>query len=64
MQRGWHLVGSAVRPEHRMIGHTAFLLTARRLAPGVVAPKPQRRTTATGTDHGPKPVAVEMAPPE
>ncbi len=51
MQRGWHLVGAAVRPEHRMIGHTAFLLTARRLAPGVVAPKPQRRTTATGTDH-------------
>ena len=45
MQRGWHLVGAAVRPEHRMIGHTAFLLTARRLAPGVVAPKPQRRTT-------------------
>jgi tRNA (adenine57-N1/adenine58-N1)-methyltransferase len=51
MQRGWHLVGAAVRPEHRMIGHTAFLLTARRLAPGVVAPKPQRRSTATGTDH-------------
>ncbi len=51
MQRAWHLVGAAVRPEHRMIGHTAFLLTARRLAPGVVAPKPQRRPTATGTDH-------------
>jgi hypothetical protein len=51
MQRGWHLVGAAVRPEHRMIGHTAFLLTARRLAPGVVAPKPQRRATSTGTDH-------------
>jgi tRNA (adenine57-N1/adenine58-N1)-methyltransferase catalytic subunit len=48
MQRGWHVVGLAVRPEHRMIGHTAFLVTARRLAPGVVAPMRQRRPTATG----------------
>ena len=41
--RGWHVVGLAVRPEHRMIGHTAFLVSARRLAPGVVAPARQRR---------------------
>ena len=41
--RGWHVVGLAVRPEHRMIGHTAFLVTARRLAPGVIAPVRQRR---------------------
>jgi tRNA (adenine57-N1/adenine58-N1)-methyltransferase len=41
--RPWHVVGLAVRPEHRMVGHTAFLLTARRLADGVVPPKPQRR---------------------
>jgi tRNA (adenine57-N1/adenine58-N1)-methyltransferase catalytic subunit len=43
LMRPWHVVGLAVRPEHRMQGHTAFLLTARRLADGVVAPKPQRR---------------------
>jgi tRNA (adenine57-N1/adenine58-N1)-methyltransferase len=48
LHRPWHLVGLAVRPEHRMIGHTAFLLTARRLAPGVTAPRPQRRPTTTG----------------
>lgn len=48
LHRPWHLVGLAVRPEHRMIGHTAFLLTARRLAPGVTAPRPQRRPTASG----------------
>ncbi len=36
--RGWHLQGLAVRPEHRMIGHTAFLVTARRLAEGVILP--------------------------
>lgn len=46
--RGWHVVGLAVRPEHRMIGHTAFLITARRLAPGVVAPSRQRRPAKTG----------------
>jgi tRNA (adenine57-N1/adenine58-N1)-methyltransferase len=41
--RSWHVVGLAVRPEHRMIGHTAFLVSARRLAPGVTAPPRQRR---------------------
>ena len=45
--RGWHVVGLAVRPEHRMIGHTAFLVSARRLAPGVTAPARQRRPTST-----------------
>jgi tRNA (adenine57-N1/adenine58-N1)-methyltransferase catalytic subunit len=48
MVRGWHVVGLAVRPEHRMIGHTAFLVTARRLAPGVVAPSRQRRPSKSG----------------
>lgn len=48
LHRPWHLVGLAVRPEHRMAGHTAFLLTARRLAPGVTAPRPQRRPTTSG----------------
>lgn len=43
LMRPWHVVGLAVRPEHRMVAHTAFLLTARRLADGVVAPRPQRR---------------------
>lgn len=38
MVRGWHLQGLAVRPEHRMIGHTGFLVTARRMAPGTLAP--------------------------
>ena len=44
--RPWHVVGLAVRPEHRMQGHTAFLVTARRLAEGVVPPRPQRRPTS------------------
>ncbi len=32
LQRGWHVEGDAVRPEHRMVGHTGFVTTARRLA--------------------------------
>jgi tRNA (adenine57-N1/adenine58-N1)-methyltransferase catalytic subunit len=47
MQRGWHVDGLAVRPEHRMVGHTGFLITARRLAEGVTAP-PRRRRPSTG----------------
>jgi tRNA (adenine57-N1/adenine58-N1)-methyltransferase len=45
--RTWHLDGLAVRPDHRMNGHTAFLVTARRLAPGTVLP-PRRRRPAPG----------------
>jgi tRNA (adenine57-N1/adenine58-N1)-methyltransferase len=43
LQRGWNVVGLAVRPEHTMRGHTAFLISARRLAPGTVTPLPQRK---------------------
>lgn len=42
--RNWHVVDLAVRPDHKMQGHTAFLLSARRLADGTVTPKPQRRS--------------------
>lgn len=49
MQRGWHVDGLAVRPEHRMVGHTGFLVTARRLADGVVAP-PRRRRPSKGAE--------------
>lgn len=41
--RPWHVVGLAVRPDHRMVAHTAFLLTARRLADGTVSPRVSRR---------------------
>jgi tRNA (adenine57-N1/adenine58-N1)-methyltransferase len=43
LMRPWHVVGLAVRPEHRMVAHTAFVLTTRRLAEGVVPPRLQRR---------------------
>ena len=47
LNRGWHVDGLAVRPNHRMIAHTGFLVTARRLATGVSAP-PRRRRPAKG----------------
>jgi len=43
--RGWHVEGLAVRPDHRMVAHTGFLLTARRLAPGTVLPELKRRAS-------------------
>jgi tRNA (adenine57-N1/adenine58-N1)-methyltransferase len=51
--RGWHVEGLAVRPEHRMIGHTGFLVTSRRLAEGTVLPPRRRRPSkgAYGEDY-------------
>ncbi|GAA1651651.1 hypothetical protein MMUR_31760 [Mycolicibacterium murale] len=43
MQRGWNVVGLAVRPQHNMRGHTAFLISARRLAPDTITPTPLKR---------------------
>lgn len=45
MIRGWHVEGLAVRPEHRMTGHTGFLMTARLLAPGADLPELKRRAS-------------------
>lgn len=45
--RPWHLQGLAVRPEHRMISHTGFLLTARRLAPGAILPQFKSKVKST-----------------
>ena len=47
LQREWHVVGLAVRPQHNMRGHTAFLVSVRRLAPGTVTPTPLRRKGRT-----------------
>ncbi|MGK3953004.1 tRNA (adenine-N1)-methyltransferase [Microbacterium sp. I2] len=47
MVRGWHVEGLAVRPDHRMVAHTGFLVWARRLAPGAVPPEVKRRASKT-----------------
>ena len=55
LQRSWHVAGLAVRPDHRMVGHTGFLVRSRRLATGVVAPTRRRRPAkgAYGEDWQP-----------
>src|SRR4051794_15161345 len=56
--RDWHVEGLAIRPGHKMIGHTGFLVTARRMAPGQTAPTRKRRPApgAYGIDYdGPRP---------
>jgi tRNA (adenine57-N1/adenine58-N1)-methyltransferase catalytic subunit len=50
--RGWHLEGLAVRPQHRMVGHTGFLLTTRRLADGVEPPLRRRRPAGSVREGG------------
>jgi len=49
IQRTWHVEGLAVRPSHKMQGHTGFLVQARRLADGTVLP-PRRIRPAKGVD--------------
>lgn len=64
MIRNWHIEGLAVRPDHRMIGHTGFLLTARRLADGVEPPMRRRRPAkgAYGEDYpAPTPTGAPAA---
>jgi tRNA (adenine57-N1/adenine58-N1)-methyltransferase len=61
--RDWHVEGLAVRPGHKMIGHTAFLVTARRMAPGQRPPLKKRRPApgAYGPDYtGPRPPGVPI----
>ncbi|GAA2759526.1 tRNA (adenine-N1)-methyltransferase [Actinopolymorpha rutila] len=63
MVRTWHVEGLAVRPDHRMIGHTGFLVTTRRLAPGVSAPGRRRRPApgAYGENYdGPRPAGQQV----
>jgi tRNA (adenine57-N1/adenine58-N1)-methyltransferase catalytic subunit len=32
LNRGWHIEGQSVRPDHRMVAHTGFLTHARLLS--------------------------------
>ncbi len=50
MIRGWHVEGLAVRPDHRMVAHTGFLIAARRLAPGTTLPQLKRKVKPEYSD--------------
>ena len=63
--RAWHAEGLAVRPRHDMVGHTGFLVSARRMAPGFSAPARKRRPApgAYGEDYtGPRAAHQEPDP--
>ncbi|WP_372734084.1 tRNA (adenine-N1)-methyltransferase [Nocardioides sp.] len=63
--RDWHVEGLAVRPGHSMVGHTAFLVTARRMADGEKPPLKRRRPApgAYGPDYtGPRPPGETLEP--
>lgn len=66
--RGWHLEGLAVRPQHSMHGHTGFLITTRRLAPGVTPPlrkrRPAKGASAEGVSHEGSPLPPGSWSPE
>jgi tRNA (adenine57-N1/adenine58-N1)-methyltransferase len=34
LMRYWHFKGMSARPQHRMVAHTGFITSARRLADG------------------------------
>ena len=62
LQRGWHIEGQSVRPDHRMVAHTGFLTHARLLGqPALNTPRPApgprravaRRSAGTGWGSSP-----------
>ena len=60
MIRGWHVDGLAVRPDHRMIAHTGFLIMARRMAEGVAPLEKKKRPQAANA--APEDVAAWTQP--
>lgn len=61
--RDWHAEGLAIRPGHGTSGHTGFLITSRRMAPGASAPMRKRRPApgAYGPDYqGPRPANIPV----
>lgn len=52
LTRFWHVRDRSLRPEHRMVAHTGFLVFGRRLAPGArfALTPPDRSDTTEGED--------------
>lgn len=48
LHRGWHIEGQSVRPDHRMVAHTAFLTVGRFLGQGSRAMRTDDRTERFG----------------
>lgn len=55
LHRTWHIEDRSVRPDHRMVGHTGFLTTARLLRPEALGSRPGDTgpdVEGAGTDPG------------
>jgi tRNA (adenine57-N1/adenine58-N1)-methyltransferase len=48
LHRGWHIKDQAVRPDHRMVAHTAFLTVARFLGQGSRAMRQDHKVERIG----------------
>jgi len=53
LTRFWHVRGLSIRPEHRMVAHTGFIVVARRTVPSELAAKMvQQPDAATFEEEG------------
>ena len=57
LHRTWHVEGQAVRPDHRMVAHTAFLTIARLLGGGGPARAEEGRPTADPSQDADTPLS-------
>ena len=57
LHRTWHIEDRSVRPDHRMVGHTGFITTARLLRPEALGSRPGGSPVSAppepGTDDAP-----------
>lgn len=61
LQRGWHVKDRSVRPEHRMVAHSGFLVFARRLA--AAAPPPSAPDDSSDPDESDEDADPEASDP-
>ncbi|HEY8551882.1 MAG TPA: tRNA (adenine-N1)-methyltransferase [Thermaerobacter sp.] len=61
--RPWHVTAASVRPEHRMVAHTGFLITARRVVPGEGAEAAAGGANTPDAATGPLASGTGGAPP-
>lgn len=53
LERPWHVTERSVRPEHRMVAHTGFITTARRVQPDAARPLTETTAEPDARDDGP-----------
>src|SRR6202044_447463 len=51
LRRTWHVEERSVRPDHRMVGHTGFLTTARLLVPPEEGEGPAHALSGNGEEE-------------